>query len=95
MGKIKTGIKMKLNPEQSRKVQEICFENGIGWMTEKEVIQYTDKTLLFIDENISFIGKDEVEDFLEDKNEEVSAELFIRTNGTCVEFRKFNRNYIF
>lgn len=29
---IKTNIKMRVTPEQSRKVQEICFENGIDWL---------------------------------------------------------------
>ena len=24
-------IKLKVNPEQSRKVQEICFSKGIRW----------------------------------------------------------------
>ena len=85
MGKIKTGIKMKVNPEQSRKVQEICFENDIGWVGTNGVVQLTNKPFLFIDETISVMGEDEVEDFLEEENEEVSAELFIRTNGTCVE----------
>jgi hypothetical protein len=28
---IKTNIKMRVTPEQSKKVQEICFENGIEW----------------------------------------------------------------
>ena len=85
MGEIKKGIKMIVNPEQSRKVQEICFENDIGWVAEKWIVQYTNKPYLFIDENISFIDEDGVEDFLVDNNKEVSAELFIRTNGTCVE----------
>ena len=85
MGKIKTGIKMKVNPEQSRKVQEICFENGIEWRAGKGVVQYINEPFLFIDEYISFMYKEEVEAFLEEENEEVSAEIFIRTNGTCVE----------
>ena len=88
MGKIKTGIKMKVNPKQSRKVQEICFENDIGWwgVGANKVVQPIDKPFLFIDGYISFMNEDEVEDFLKEGNdEEVSAELFIRTNGTCVE----------
>ena len=85
MGKIKTGIKMKLNPEQSRKVQEICFENDIGWRSGKGDVQFIDKPFLFIDENISFMYEEEAEDFLKEENEEVDADLFIRTNGTCIE----------
>ena len=28
---MKTNIKMRVTPEQSRRVQEICFENNIFW----------------------------------------------------------------
>ena len=28
---IKTNIKIKVTPEESEKVQEICFANGIIW----------------------------------------------------------------
>ena len=85
MCKIKTGIKMMVTPEQSRKVQEICFKNGIHWSLGKNLKYHLDKPFLFIDECISFMHEDEEMEFLEEDNEEVSAELFIRTNGTCVE----------
>lgn len=81
---IKTNIKMRVNPEQSKKVQEICFENGIYWIGKKEVI-LLNEPFLFIDNFISFMYKEEEEDFLEEENEEVDADFFIRTNGTCIE----------
>ena len=86
---IKTNIKMRVTPEQSAKVQKICFDNGIDWTSGKGNVQFTNKPFLFIDEYISFMSEDEDEDedFLKDENEEVSAELFIRTNGSCSEWK--------
>ena len=81
---IRTNIKMRVTPEQSKKVQEICFENGICWKGKEEV-EYLNNPFLFIDNVISFMYEDEEEGFLEEENEEVSAELFIRTNGSCIE----------
>ena len=69
---IKTNIKMRVTPEQSTEVQEICFENDINWKTsENGNVQFIDKPFLFIDECISFMGEDEYEDFLEEENEEI------------------------
>ena len=86
MGKIKTGIKMKVNPKQSIKVQEICFENDIDWASGTN-LRHLDEPFLYINDShllgYGKIGEDGF--FNKDKNEEVSAELFIRTNGTCVE----------
>ena len=86
MGKIKTGIKMKVTPEQSQKVQEICFENGISWFSGK-VLKHLDKPYFYIngDSELGYSDKDSQLFFIEDDREEVSAELFIRTNGTYVE----------
>ena len=55
------------------------------WRKGEEKFQYVYEPYLFIDEVISFMYKEEDEDFLEEENEEVSADLFIRTNGTCIE----------
>src|SRR5574344_3014163 len=86
MGKLKKGIKMRVNPEQSRKVQEICFENDIGWVSGK-IIKHLDKPFLFIDSDnlLSYVDESQAKSFYKNENEEVSAELFIKTNGTCVE----------
>ena len=86
---IKTNIKMRVTPEQSAKVQEICFKNGIDWTSEKRNVQLIDKPFLFIDELISFMSEDEDEDFLKEENEEIDPELFIRTNGSCIEKEEF------
>ena len=91
MDKIKTGIKMVVSPEQSRKVQEICFENDIEWASGT-YIKYIDKPFLYINDSYLLgCGKD-FHLFYRDKNEEVSAELFIRTNGTCVESETLTEN---
>ena len=85
MSKIKIGIKMRVTPEQSRKVQEICFANAIAWLKSIE-IKHLDKPFIYI--NLSkYLGYSDIDDkyFDEDDNEEVSAELFIKTNGYCVE----------
>ena len=72
--KIKTNIKMRVNPEQSKKVQEICFKNGIFWRIRKEV-RYLNEPFLFIDDSISFMYSVEEEDFLKDGDEEVDADF--------------------
>lgn len=86
MSKIKTGIKMKVTPEQSQKIQEICFENGIGWRSGK-ILKHLDKPFLHIDRyyELGYTNEDFEMFFIGDDKEEVSAEFFIRTNGTCVE----------
>ena len=80
---IKRNIKMRVTPEQSKKVQEICFKGGVDWNGTADNARLINKPFLFIDEYISYMNADEDEDFLKEENEEVSAELFIRTNGTC------------
>ena len=86
---IKTNIKMRVTPEQSATVQEICFKNGIDWTGRKKIIKYVDKRYLFILNNKS-ISYDSCEDvFNEDKFEEIDPELFIRTNGSCIEKEEF------
>lgn len=84
MSKIKMGIKMRVTPEQSKKVQEICFVNAIAWLKSTE-IKHLDKPFIYINlsKYLGYSGDDKY--FDEDDNEEVSAELFIKTNGSCVE----------
>lgn len=84
---IKTGIKIRVTPEQSKKIQEICFKNGISWGFTSNKIVFTDEPFLFInkDATLDFTDKDSELFFNTDSMEEVSAEFFIRTNGTCIE----------
>lgn len=83
MGGIKTNIKMRVTPEQSRKVQEICFANGISWTTGKD-LDHLNQPYLYISRygELWYLSKSTSMYFT---YKEVSAEFFIRTNGTCIE----------
>ena len=85
---IKTNIKLRVTPEQSEAVQNICFANGVFWYAGNgSEVKYTKAEYLFIDsDRVWFrvitdhnIGP-ETEGYTE-----VDADLFIRTNGTCEE----------
>ena len=79
---IKTNIKMVVTPYESKQVQEICFANGIGWSSKDFTPILLDKEYLIIRDVITCDGKKR---FCESTLEEISAELFIKTQGTCVE----------
>ncbi len=79
---IKTNIKMRVTPEESKQVQEICFANGIGWSGKDFTVILLDQEYLMIRDGITW---DVITRFCELNLEEISAELFIRTNGTCIE----------
>ena len=84
MNRIKTGIKLQVTSEQSKQVQEICFANGIGWKNMRTQVSYLEQKYLYIvNPRITF--GDSLNFFKGHSLEEISAELFIRTNGTCVE----------
>ena len=84
---MKTNIKLRVTPKQSIAVQKICFANDIDWNSEENKIPYTVTKYLFIeptgvwfreianhDSGMETVGYNEVD-----------ADLFIRTNGTCEE----------
>mgnify|MGYP003594716648 CR=1 FL=1 len=88
---MKTNIKLRVTPEQSKAVQNICFANGVFWYAGNgNEVRYTKAEYLFIDsDRVWFrvitdhnIGT-ETEGYTE-----VDADLFIRTNGTCEEDKK-------
>ena len=80
---IKTNIKMRVTPDKSKQVQEICFANGIGWSAGKDFTPtLLDKEYLMIRDGITW---DDQKRFCEKNLEEVDASFFIRTKGTCVE----------
>lgn len=85
--KIKTGIKLKVNPEQSLYVQNICFANGIYWIDNTKELYFPQYPLYYININPGFINYEEIDLPLEYKSpyEEIDTMLFIRTEGTCVE----------
>ena len=78
-------IKLKVTPEQSRKVQEICFGKGIFWGATGNTICYTDAPHLYITGRRAALtyGRD-YHLFLTDKRKEMDANLFIQTNGTGI-----------
>lgn len=79
---IKRNIKMMVTPEQSKQVQEICFADGVFWITSDNILQ--DYKLIYIHDNCLFRFTTSSL-FNASILEEVDASLFIRTNGTCVE----------
>lgn len=82
---IKTNIKMRVTPEQSKKVQEICFENGVLNYGHSNILQDYDR-LTISDEMIIGMQKDSLIEYYNRLNcEEIDADLFIKTNGTCEE----------
>ena len=82
---MKTNIKMKVTPEQSKAVQKICFANNTS--EEKELklkLDFLDAPYLFIS-NGEVLYTHNTLFYNKQKEEEVDADLFIRTNGTCIE----------
>ena len=77
-------IKLKVTPEQSRKIQEICFSKGIRWGTTRDVISYTDAPYLYITNGRILTYGHDYHLFLTDKRKEMDANLFIQTNGTGI-----------
>lgn len=81
---MKTNIKMRVTPEQSMRVQEICFKNGIQWAMACFNKSNLDKPYIYIyNKEICYGIKKSF--FMRHLNEEIDADLFIRTNGTCEE----------
>ena len=85
---MKTNIKLRVTPEQSEAVQNICFANGVFWYAGNgNEVRYTKAEYLFIDsDRVWFrvitdhnIGT-ETEGYTE-----IDADLFIKTNGTCID----------
>ena len=83
---IKTNIKMRVTMEESKQVQEICFANGIGWWNNCEKVEYAEMPYLIVrDKRLYYKDKMQFSEYRGYFEQEVSAELFIRTNGTCIE----------
>ena len=82
---MKTNIKMRVTPEQSRRVQEICFKNNIAWH-EVKAFDHLRQPYIYVYENtLGYDCKESSEYFNDHENIEIDADLFIRTNGTCEE----------
>ena len=87
--KIKTNIKMRVTPEQSKKVQEICFKSGINWGFNDNRIRYTEEPFIVIKNSLSWLGNNQKDFFNNNGLEEINAQLFIKTNGTYIEKEEF------
>ena len=84
---MKTNIKLKVTPEQSEAVQQICFANGTTWLISNDIVSYTDAEYLYIEPGRLWfrrIGTSDERIRTADYTE-IDADLFIRTNGTCEE----------
>jgi len=77
---MKTNIKMRVTPEHSKKVQEIIS-------AKNDKYEYIDYQIEFIwiepDLTVSYSYNESF--YVKERSEEVDADLFIRTNGTCEE----------
>ena len=77
-------IKLKVTPEQSRKVQEICFSKGIVWEAAGGTVRYTDAPILYITAGRFLTYGHDYHFFTTNRREEMDANLFIQTNGTGI-----------
>ena len=81
---MKTNIKLRVTPEQSKAVQKICFNNKIYWAATGSNFEEDNVRYIFIDIDAMTLAYDSTF-FHKHKFEEIDADLFIRTNGTCEE----------
>ena len=77
-------IKLKVTPEQSRKVQEICFSKGVGWGGAGTSVQYTEAPYLYIEGGRCLTYGHSRNFYENNEREEMDANLFIQTNGTGI-----------
>lgn len=80
---MKMNIKMRVSPKQSKDIQKICFEYGLTWDGSK-TYYHLDKPFLYIYEfALSYDDIHSERYFRNHENQEIDADLFIRTNGIC------------
>lgn len=83
---MKTNIKMRVTLEQSIKVQEICFENGIIWTHKVRQLTNLHLPFLYICKKEGIYATSDIECYNSHMEyQEIDADLFIRTNGSCEE----------
>lgn len=88
---IKTNIKMRVTPEQSRRVQEICFENGVLNYGYIDILQDYDRVIISGKMIIGLYEGDLIE-YYDRFDCEIDPDLFIKTNGTCEEDNRKHYN---
>ena len=77
-------IKLKVTPEQSRKVQEICFSKGIFWGATGDTVSNITASYLYITDGRSLTYGHDYHFFTTNRRQEMDANLFIQTNGTGI-----------
>ena len=77
-------IKLKVTPEQSSKIQEICFSKRVLWRSTGDTVSHTYAPYLYITNGISLTYGHDYHLFFTDKRKEMDANLFIQTNGTGI-----------
>ena len=83
---MKTNIKLRVTPEQSKAVQKICFANGINWKQTDFNKSTINVKYIFINlTNLTKCAYLASNYFEAHSYTEVDADLFIQTNGTCEE----------
>lgn len=86
--KIKTNIKMRVTPEQSKKVQEICFANKLDIWDGLRTLDENHFLYIF-NKRVGYDFEFSEGNYLSFNEKEIDADLFIRTNGTCIEKEEF------
>ena len=70
------------------KIEVICFNNGIDWGFNDKQTRYAEEPFIIITKFLSWLG-DNQEDFFNNNGlQEINTNLFIRTNGACIEKRE-------
>ena len=83
---MKTNIKLRVTPEQSKAVQKICFANDIFWKQTDFNKDTSSVRYLFINQfDLTKCPLMSGNYFEAHSYSEVDADLFIQTNGTCEE----------
>lgn len=76
-------IKMLVTPEQSIKVQKICFSFGIFWPCNNRELMKTNHKALFIEDNTLYCSGIGFEEYTSFKT--VYADHFIKTRGFTIK----------
>ena len=76
-------IKMLVTPEQSIKVQKICFNLGIFWSMNQNELMETKHKALFIEDRTLYYSNINFEGYTNFKT--VNADNFIKTKGFTIK----------
>ena len=91
--------KVKVNPEQSEKVQEIVFKAGIHWIGNDTKVRYTNEPYLIFDSTgiIRYLKSTDYYEFEQNKEKELDAQdildIEIIDNANAVSHPSHYNNY--